>query len=79
MASRSHTIQLIRKAKSQIGGNGKYTWQGEQLRRKGKLMVGTDPELRLKLLRYFHNSAEGGHSGVEATTKKILQLCTGKA
>ena len=66
-----HLVHLIHKAKTKSGSISKYTWQGEQLRRKGKLMVGADSDLRLELLKYFHSSAEGGHSGVEATMRRI--------
>ena len=34
-------------------------------------MVGSDPQLKTELLTYFHNSADGGHSRVEATMKRI--------
>ncbi|GKC21367.1 putative mitochondrial protein [Tanacetum coccineum] len=44
--------------------NSKYTWSVNELRRKGKLVVGSDEQLRLKLISYFHSSPTGGHSGV---------------
>ena len=53
---------------------GKYSWQNGQLRRKGKLMVGIDPQLRVQLIKYFHCSAEGGHSGMDATIKRIAAV-----
>ncbi|GJV27604.1 putative mitochondrial protein [Tanacetum coccineum] len=54
-----------------------YTWINGQLRRKGKLVVGNNEELRQQLLQYFHSDPSGGHSGVHATIKRItgLGLC----
>ena len=70
----AHLVHLIHKAKSQAGVHGKYTWQRDQLRRKGKLVVGSDSALRTELLQHFHTSAVGGHSGVEATMKRISSV-----
>ena len=51
--------------------SSKYSWQGDQLRRKGKLVVGQDTALREKLLSLFHNSPTRGHAGAEATMKRL--------
>ena len=37
-------------------------------------MVGNDAQLKSKLLQLFHNPAVGGHSGVQATTKRLQLL-----
>lgn len=42
-------------------------------------MVGNNPELRKTLLSYFHTSPTGGHSGVNATMKRLTVLCIGRA
>ena len=52
-----------------------YTWVYGQLRRKGKLVVGNNEILRNKLLNYFHCDPSGGHSGLQATIKRISGLC----
>lgn len=44
------------------------------MRRKGRLVIGPDQELRDKILRWVHNSPTGGHAGRDATVKKIQQL-----
>ncbi|GJU75008.1 retrotransposable element Tf2 [Tanacetum coccineum] len=49
----------------------KYTWTANELRRKGKLVVGNDEQLRLKLISHFQSSPTGGHSGVHATMKRL--------
>ena len=46
-----------------------------QLRRKGKLVVGNDEQLRQALLSYFHSDPSGGHSGVQATMKRVTGFC----
>nr|GFC79231.1 putative mitochondrial protein [Tanacetum cinerariifolium] len=46
-----------------------------QLTRKGKLVVGDDPALRLSLLTHFHGDFTGGHSGIAATTQRIQTFC----
>ena len=51
--------------------NSKYVWHNGQLRRKDKWVVGQDIDLRKTLVKHFHESAVGGHSGVQATTKRL--------
>lgn len=41
------------------------------LKKKGRLVVGKDVRLRQKLIGLFHNSAMGGHSGSQATYKRL--------
>ncbi|GJR36999.1 putative mitochondrial protein [Tanacetum coccineum] len=43
----------------------------QQLKRKGKLVIGNDPELILSLLTHFHCDSTGGHSSIVATTQRI--------
>ncbi|GJV09712.1 retrotransposable element Tf2 [Tanacetum coccineum] len=45
-----------------------YSWSNQQLTRKGKLVVGDDPALRLSLLTHFHSDSTGGHYGIATTT-----------
>ena len=42
-----------------------------QLTRKGRLVVGEDKPLQLKIIRMFHEGSLGGHSGMQAIIKKI--------
>lgn len=51
-----------------------YSWSHDQLRRKGRLVVGSDPQLRSKIMQWLHTSAQGGHSGVEATYQRVKSL-----
>ncbi|GJX87225.1 retrotransposon-related protein [Tanacetum coccineum] len=52
-----------------------YIWSNNQLRRKGKLVVGQDTDLRLSLITHLHCDSTGGHSGVFATTQIIQGFC----
>nr|GFA26956.1 hypothetical protein [Tanacetum cinerariifolium] len=52
----------------------KYSWTGEILKRKGKVVVRNDPELRKELVQHFHDEAIGGHSGAHVTMKKLGSL-----
>ena len=40
-------------------------------RKKGRLLIGPDPELRNLILSWVHNSPTGGHAGRDATIKKL--------
>ncbi|RVW97716.1 Transposon Ty3-G Gag-Pol polyprotein [Vitis vinifera] len=65
-------LQKIIKAKeADPSAYPKYSWRGEELRRKGKLVVGVNEQLRREILNSFHDSPTGGHSGVYVTTKRI--------
>lgn len=51
-----------------------YTWEGERLRKKGKLVIGNNIALKVKIMEWLHNSNVGGHSGIEATLRRIKSL-----
>ena len=50
-----------------------YTLQSGLIRYKGRLWIGNDAALRLKLLQAMHASAVGGHSGVPVTYRRAKQ------
>lgn len=56
----------------------KYSWGRKVLRRKGKVIVGSDSELRKTIFELFHKKAIGGHSRVHATKSRITSLFIGK-
>ncbi|OIT33082.1 hypothetical protein A4A49_61248, partial [Nicotiana attenuata] len=51
-----------------------FTWSQGQLRRKGRLVIGKEPQLRRTIMTLWHTAPQGGHSGVEATLKRLLTL-----
>jgi hypothetical protein len=66
--------QLILQLKAGQQVKGSYSWTNQELRRKGKLVVGNDQTLRSELLKQFHEGSVGGHSGVKTTTSKICSV-----
>nr|GEX20581.1 putative mitochondrial protein [Tanacetum cinerariifolium] len=57
------TQNLIKSLEHHSYKGNKYSWTGEILKRKGKVVVGNDPELRKELVQHFHDEAIDGHSG----------------
>ena len=60
-----HNLQ--RKPKKHL----KYTWHNNQLRRQRKLVIGQYTQLIKDLLKLFHSTPNGGHSGATATMKRL--------
>ncbi|GJU08847.1 reverse transcriptase [Tanacetum coccineum] len=54
---------LIKSLEHHSYKGNKYSWNGEILKRKGKVVVENDPELRKELVQHFHGEAIGGYSG----------------
>ncbi|KAK8918293.1 hypothetical protein KSP39_PZI021908 [Platanthera zijinensis] len=52
----------------------KYTWANGLLKRKGRLVVGKDPKLKETLLKLYHDGAVGGHSGINATYRRLKNI-----
>ena len=50
-----------------------YTLQDGLIRYKGRIWVGNDVAMRLKLVQAMHASAVGGHSGLPVTYRCIKQ------
>ncbi|GAB2270174.1 hypothetical protein Dimus_038827 [Dionaea muscipula] len=50
-----------------------YNLQGGMLRHKGKIYIGATGNLRQQLLQEHHCSPHGGHSGIEATWRKLRE------
>nr|GEV08418.1 hypothetical protein [Tanacetum cinerariifolium] len=57
----------------------KYTWPGDQLKRKGKWVVRPNDQLRKKMVLHFHTSAVGGRSRVQATYKRLSSFFIGRS
>ncbi|GKD98986.1 retrotransposable element Tf2, partial [Tanacetum coccineum] len=64
-------ITLIANLKAGKPVSKHYSWSNQQLRKKGKLVIGNDPALILSLLTHFHCDSTGGHSGNAATTQGV--------
>ena len=66
-----HIQQLLTELQANPASHSKYTWDGQCLKRKGKLVVGDNEEIKQKIFKWLHDSSQGGHSGIEATYQKI--------
>ncbi|GJT98869.1 transposon ty3-I gag-pol polyprotein [Tanacetum coccineum] len=44
------------------------------MRRNGKLVIGSDENLRQELLKFYHDEPMGGHSGIEASYKRLKAI-----
>nr|GEZ28980.1 hypothetical protein [Tanacetum cinerariifolium] len=64
----------IQKLKQGKHVKNSYVWTNQQLRRKGKLVVGKNDALRTALMTHFHSGSVGGHVGVQATLHKLCSL-----
>lgn len=53
---------------------GEYQMESGILKYKGRLYVGESTEIRSQLLRAYHASPFGGHSGIRATYQRIKKL-----
>ncbi|KAJ1396383.1 Retrotransposon gag domain [Sesbania bispinosa] len=63
--------KLIKEIQKGSAVHKHYTWHNEELRRKGRLVVGNDSKLREELLQWLHSSGASGHSGINATMQRI--------
>lgn len=54
--------------------DGSYSQEAGLLRYKGRIYVGENTEIREELIRSYHSSAFGGHSGMRATYHRIKSL-----
>nr|GEZ26900.1 hypothetical protein [Tanacetum cinerariifolium] len=60
------TQNLIKSLKHHSYKGNKYSWTNGILKRKGKVVVRNDPELRRELVQHFYDEAIGGHSSAHA-------------
>lgn len=66
--------QLIAEKQQDNSSYPKFSWHRDELRRKGKLVIGSDPTLKTLILKWLHDSPYGGHSGRDVTSARIKSL-----
>lgn len=77
--ARDTQIQLlINDLQQNPSSHPKFTWHNSKLRRKGKLVIGDDLELKRIILQWLHNSSFGGHSGRDVIAARVKSLFFGK-
>jgi hypothetical protein len=70
----NNLVKIITQLKQDPSSHPLYAWANEHLYRKGKLVVGNDPDLQGQLISLYHDSAIGGHSGIIVTVKRVGSL-----
>ena len=63
--------KLIAEVTKDPSSHKDYSWSGGELRRKSKLVIGKNLELRKEILNWLHSSSYGGHSGRDVTYQRV--------
>nr|GEX37176.1 hypothetical protein [Tanacetum cinerariifolium] len=63
--------KIIDELVQSTSADNKYKWEGGLLKRKGKIVVGTNEQLRTTIIQHYHADAVGGHSGTTVTAHKV--------
>ncbi|GJX34500.1 putative mitochondrial protein [Tanacetum coccineum] len=58
--------EIIQKLMNGSLSSNKYVWEGNLLKRKGKINVGNDEQLKTTIVQHYHADAMGSHSGTNA-------------
>ncbi|GJZ65512.1 transposon Tf2-11 polyprotein [Tanacetum coccineum] len=56
----------------------KYTWEGKVLKRKGKLVAGSNEPLRISIIKHFHAGAVGGTHVLMLQATRLVLCFIGK-
>ncbi|KAL8153912.1 hypothetical protein V2J09_011672 [Rumex salicifolius] len=72
--SNSSLKKLITELQEDKLSHPQFTFINNELRRHGKLVIGQDPSVKLHIFKWLHDSAVGGHSGRDATLKRVKSL-----
>nr|KYP74691.1 Retrotransposable element Tf2 [Cajanus cajan] len=62
---------IVYKVRLHQGSYKHYTFDGTILRRKGKVVIGIDQNIKRRILHHFHNTMMGEHSGDDLTYRRI--------
>ncbi|CAH9091704.1 unnamed protein product, partial [Cuscuta epithymum] len=66
--------KIVEDLKADSSSHMHYSWKNGELRRKKKLVVGSEMELKKQLLQWAHDSSVGGHSGRDTTIQRLKSL-----
>jgi len=69
-----HLQKLISYLQHSAASHKHYSWLNDELKRKGKLVMGQDPTLIHDLLTWLHTSVVGGHSSRNATWQRVRSV-----
>jgi hypothetical protein len=68
------TLDIIAKLTTDDQAVPNFTLQNGVLRLNGRIWIGSNPSLQLKLMKDCHDSALGGHFGASVTYRRMKQL-----
>lgn len=71
-------LAILQSLKDNQNHWGNYTLVGNLIKKKNRILVGSDVQLKTKILNWHHNAPGGGHSGREGTLKRINPFFTRK-
>ncbi|KAJ4802427.1 polyprotein [Rhynchospora pubera] len=63
--------KLLQELEEGDAGNEDWKLENGVIKRKGRLYVGSDAAMKEKIMKEFHASSIGGHSGMQATYQRI--------
>lgn len=66
--------KIISELQANSSSHPQYSFTNGELRRRGKLVIGNDVEVKTHIFKWLHDSAIGGHSGHDATLHRIKTL-----
>lgn len=69
-----HAQTLLTKLATDSTSSSPFSLADGLIRHKKRIWVGNNHNLQQQLLRAFHNSPLGGHSGIPATTKRLQAM-----
>jgi len=61
--------KIVDKVRLHKGSYKHYTFDGIILRKKGKVVIGADPNIKRRILHHFHNTMMGDHLGDDLTCR----------
>lgn len=70
----SYSLQLLSRLAIDPAAMQNFTLHQGLLRYKNRIWIGNNPQLQSKLLKAFHSSPVGGHSGVPVSYSRMKQL-----
>ena len=65
--------KIVDKIRINQGSYKQYTFDGTFLRRKGKVVIRADLQMKERILHHYHNTVTGGHSGDDLTYRRIKE------
>ncbi|GJT60944.1 zinc finger, CCHC-type containing protein [Tanacetum coccineum] len=70
----ANDVQVLMQLHNQTYNKDNYTLVDGILRRKGKIVVGSDSQLKLSIIHYYHANAMGDHSGTTVTLHRLKEM-----